>query len=155
MLLSDQVRSAAEVAAVDLGRHRLRDVPDPVQIWQLGDVVFPALRVADPGLTNLPAAVTSLVGRAEDLRRMSEAMHRSRVVTLTAGGGTGKTRLAIAAGEEELHRRADGVWFVDLTPISEGSLVGAAVAAGLGLSLVAGDAYGQIVDFVASKDLSA
>ena len=90
MLLSDQVRSAAEVAAVDLGRHRLRDVPDPVQIWQLGDVVFPALRVADPGLTNLPAAATSLVGRAEDLRRISEALHRSRVVTLTAGGGTGK-----------------------------------------------------------------
>jgi predicted ATPase len=152
-LLTDPVRQAAGVSARDLGIHGLRDVGEPVQIWQLGDGEFPPLRVVNPGLTNLPAAATGLVGRSEDLRSIRKAFDTARVVTLTAGGGTGKTRLAVAVGEEELPHRADGVWFVDLTPVSDGSLVVSAVAAGLGLSLVTGDLSEQILDFVASKDL--
>ena len=153
VLLTDPVRQAAGVAVRDLGVHQLRDVGERVQIWQLGDGGFPALRVLDPDLTNLPPAVTGLVGRSEDLRRVRESLASSRVVTLTAGGGTGKTRLAMAVGEEELPNRGDGVWFVDLTPVTDGALVGPAVAAGLGLSLTTGDATEQILTYVAGKDL--
>jgi predicted ATPase/class 3 adenylate cyclase len=153
VLLTEPVRQAAEVSARDLGVHHLRDVADPVQIWQLGDGDFPPLRVVNPGLTNLPAAATALVGRSEDLRSIRKAFDTARAVTLTAGGGTGKTRLAVAVGEDELPHRVDGVWFVDLTPVSDGSLVVSAVASGLGLNLLAGDLSEQILDFVASKDL--
>lgn len=153
VLLTEPVRQAAEVSARDLGVHHLRDVADPLQIWQLGDGDFPPLRVVNPGLTNLPAAATDLVGRSEDLRNIRKAFDTARAVTLTAGGGTGKTRLAMAVGEDELPHRADGVWFVDLTPVSDGSLVVSAVAAGLGLNLLAGDPSEQILDFVANKDL--
>ncbi len=75
------------------------------------------------------------------------------MVTLTAGGGTGKTRLAVAVGELELPHRPDGVWFVDLTPLSDQKLVAQSVAGGLSLSLVSGDVTEQILDFVADKDL--
>ncbi len=151
VLLTDPVRQAAEVDARDLGVHVLRDVAEPVHIWQLGELEFPGVRVVDPGLTNLPTAATGLVGRSEDLRRVREALGAFRVVTLTAAGGTGKTRLAIAVGERELPEWPDGVWFVDLTPVSDGALVPVAVAAGLGLSLVTGDPTDQILDYLAAK----
>lgn len=153
VLLTESVRQAAEPVVTDLGVHRLRDVAEPLQVWQLGDDEFPPLRVIDPALTNLPVAATPLVGRSEDLLRVREALGSSRVVTLTAGGGTGKTRLALGVGELELPHRGDGVWFVDLSPVSDEALVAPSVAAGLGLSLVAGDATEQILDYVANKDL--
>jgi hypothetical protein len=86
VLLTDPVRQAAEVSVIDLGVHSLRDVAEPVQIWQLGDGEFPPLRVVDPNLTNLPTAATGLVGRSEELLRVRAALVSSRVVTLTAGG---------------------------------------------------------------------
>jgi class 3 adenylate cyclase len=63
VLLTDTVRQAAEVTVKDLGVHQLRDVAEPVQVWQLGDGEFPSLRVVDAGSTNLPVAATGLVGR--------------------------------------------------------------------------------------------
>ncbi len=153
-LLTELVRAAARVDEVlDLGVHHLRDVGEPLRLLQLGKDDFPPLRVIDPASTNLPVAPTSLVGRAEDLRRVREVLATQRLVTLTAGGGTGKTRLALAVGEQELLHRPDGVWFVDLTAVTDGAQVPAAVAAGLGLQLLSGDAIGQILEFLADKDL--
>jgi predicted ATPase len=91
--------------------------------------------------------------QAEEIRRVREALGQSRVVTLTAGGGTGKTRLATAVGEEVLPHRPDGIWFVDLTPVSDGELVPATVVAGLKLRLMSGDATAQILDYLSDKDL--
>ena len=153
-LVTEAVRVAGRIAGVvNLGVHRLRDVDEPVQLWQLGDGDFPRLRVVDPAATNLPVAPSRLIGREEYLRRVRGALAVDRLVTLTAGGGTGKTRVALAVGETELPHRADGVWFVDLTAVSDGAQVPAAVAAGLGLRLVAGDPTGQILDYVTGKDL--
>lgn len=74
-------------------------------------------------------------------------------MTLTAGGGTGKTRVALAVGEVELPERADGVWFVGLTPVSDESLFVPAIAAGLGLRTTADDVTGQVLDYVADRNL--
>jgi predicted ATPase/class 3 adenylate cyclase len=153
VLMTDPVRQAAGIAASDLGVHVLRDVSEPLQIWQLDCGDFPPLRVVDPQLTNPPSAPTTLVGRSDDLVRIRGALGSSRVVTLTAGGGTGKTRLAIAVGEQEMSDRPDGVWFVDLTPVSDEALVAPSIAAGLGLNLVSRDATEQILDYVANKNL--
>jgi len=153
VLLTDEVRSAANVSALELGTHLLRDVPDPVALWQLGEGEFPPLRVVDPDVTNLPAAATSLVGRVGEVERIRAALQSARLVSLVAGGGTGKTRLSIAVGERELPDRLDGVWFVDLTSVADGSRVAPHIAATMGLALTTGDAVDQVVAYMADKSL--
>ncbi|CAA9492601.1 MAG: Transcriptional regulator, AfsR family [uncultured Solirubrobacteraceae bacterium] len=63
---------------------------------------------------NLPAPLTSLVGRARELERITESLRATRLVTLTGPGGVGKTRLALTLARRQLSRRPDGVWIVDL-----------------------------------------
>ncbi|MCA1737153.1 MAG: hypothetical protein LC739_13965, partial [Actinobacteria bacterium] len=83
---------------------------------------------------NLPVQLTSFVHRAE-LVQVGELLSSSRLVTLTGPGGTGKTRLAIQAGAEEIDRHRDGVWFVPLAAITDHELVTSAVASVLSLQL--------------------
>lgn len=85
VLMTDPVRQAARAMARDLGVHQLRDVAEPIRVWQLGDGEFPPLRVVGPPVTYLPAASTPLVGRAKELRQARDALTSSRLVTLTAG----------------------------------------------------------------------
>jgi predicted ATPase len=69
---------------------------------------------------NLPAQLTSFVGRDDDLERVaSRLMAESRLVTLTGPGGAGKTRLAVEAGARMAERVPDGVWFVPLAPVRD------------------------------------
>ncbi|HEX2129810.1 MAG TPA: LuxR C-terminal-related transcriptional regulator [Solirubrobacterales bacterium] len=68
-----------------------------------------------PGQHNLPAPLTSLLGRATELHGVAEALRKSRLVTLTGPGGVGKTRLALELARRQVGRRAGGVWLVDLT----------------------------------------
>jgi predicted ATPase len=80
------------------------------------------------GLDNLPAPMSSLVGRARELERIGETLRRTRLVTLTGPGGVGKTRLALALAEREVGRRSAGVWLVDLAQRPEGPDVAPEVA---------------------------
>src|SRR5260370_9306817 len=80
------------------------------------------------GATNLPMALTPLIGRGRELESIGEIMGRSRLVTLTGPGGVGKTRLALELARRQIGRRGDGVWLVDLTaaPRPQGVAGGAA-----------------------------
>ena len=121
MLITDAVRTAAGVTGVsDLGVRTLRDVAEPLRLFQLGTETFAALRVMDPSMSNLPVRPTRLIGREVELGRIRGLLAESRLVTVTAVGGSGKTRLAIAVGEAELPHHRSGVWFVDLTAVSNG-----------------------------------
>jgi predicted ATPase/class 3 adenylate cyclase len=152
VLITDAVRTAAVAADVtDLGMRTLRDVAEPLRLFQLGTDAFPALRVIDPSLSNLPVRPTRMIGRETDMARIRGLLTESRLVTVTAVGGSGKTRLAIAVGEAELPHHRSGVWFVDLTAVSNGADVPAAIANGLGLNLTAGDQTAQILTFLADK----
>jgi non-specific serine/threonine protein kinase len=64
---------------------------------------------------NLPAPLTSLVGRAREMQSVGQTLARTRLVTLTGPGGVGKTRLALELAHRAAGSRADGVWLVDLT----------------------------------------
>src|SRR5690349_4313676 len=85
------------------------------------------------GVHNLPVALTSLVGRARELERVSATVRRTRLVTLTGPGGVGKTRLAVAVADRRVGRHPDGVWLVDLSTAAEAPDAAAEVARVLGL----------------------
>lgn len=121
----------------ELGAHRLKDLGHPETIFQL--VVeglrenFPPLRSLDnPELANnLPASLSPFVGRAVELEEVRQLVTSSRLVTLTGAGGSGKTRLALQVAAELLDGTGEGVWFVDLAPISNPDQVPATVIAAL------------------------
>src|SRR5436190_11212717 len=83
--------------------------------------------------TNLPAHVTSFVGRERELAAVRRVQAGTRLLTLTGPGGGGKTRLALALAEELLWAYPHGVWYVDLAPVSDPDLVPQALAAALAL----------------------
>ena len=77
---------------------------------------------------NLPASVSSFIGREQELREIHQRLREHRLVTLTGSGGTGKTRLALEAAVGELNHFADGVWLVELAGISTQDLVAQTIA---------------------------
>ena len=86
---------------------------------------------------NLPAALTSFIGRRREIAEMLALQERTRLLTLTGPGGVGKTRLGIEVVRQlaASDMAADGVWLVDLSGVRDGRLVPAAAAASLGLEL--------------------
>jgi predicted ATPase/DNA-binding SARP family transcriptional activator len=77
---------------------------------------------------NLPAQASSFVGREGELSELRGLLSSARVLTLTGAGGVGKTRLALEVAGAVLGRWRDGVWFVDLAPLSDPTLVAAKLA---------------------------
>ena len=83
---------------------------------------------------NLPAQLTSYVGRDEEVREIKELLLEHRLVVLTGAGGSGKTRLALKVGEEMQFAYRDGVWFVELANLLEPPLVLGAIANALNIT---------------------
>lgn len=121
----------------DLGEHRLKDLADSEHVWQLtapGLVeTFPPLRSLDSMPNNLPRQVTPLIGRADVLGELETLVEGEPLVTLVGSGGVGKTRVALQVAADLLDGSGDGVWFVDLAPLTGPSLVGNTIATVLGL----------------------
>jgi predicted ATPase/DNA-binding SARP family transcriptional activator len=82
---------------------------------------------------NLPAPVSSFIGRERQLSELRELLSRARVITLTGGGGVGKTRLALQLATTMSGSSDDGPWFVDLAPLTDATLVAAKLAGVLGV----------------------
>ncbi len=117
----------------DLGDHRLKDLADPEHLYQLGAVAFAPLKSLSN--TNLPTPASSMVGRRSEVDDLSDLLGngRSRLVTLTGPGGTGKTRLAVEVASALLPRFVDGVFFVELAPITDPRLVVSEIVQALGI----------------------
>ena len=139
--------SPGQVTLLDLGDQRLADLAHPERIFQVVHpglhADFPPLRTAGAPHHNLPAALTSFVGRADEIDAVVGHLGRSRLVTLVGSGGAGKTRLALEAAAAVLERFPDGAWLVDLAPVRNPSLVAHEVAAAVGLdpSALAGSGH--------------
>jgi predicted ATPase/DNA-binding CsgD family transcriptional regulator len=80
----------------------------------------------------LPSPLTSFVGRATERAELADALKHHRLVTAVGPGGVGKTRLALTVAADVAHRYADGSWYVDLVPVTDTAMIGAAVAGALG-----------------------
>jgi len=131
-----------QTALRDLGSHRLKDLAHPEQVYQLiapdlPQKFFP-LRSLDALPNNLPLQLTSFVGREDEIESVKTLVDLHRLTTLVGTGGVGKTRLALQAGADLLDRYEDGVWFVELAPLSDGTLIVSELAPLFGVQ-VAGD----------------
>ena len=122
-------RRARDMLATELGLEPGEDLRRLEQAVLRQEVPAAAL----PARHNLPAPLTSFVGRGPDLARLERLLREARLVTLTGTGGTGKTRLAVEAGARVVGRFPDGVWLAELAGIADPGLVAAQVMGALGV----------------------
>lgn len=122
----------------DLGAQPLRDLPRPEHVMQLChpdlNNEFPPLRALNSVVShNLPAQLTTFVGRQTEMAEVRSMVVDNRLVTLTGAGGSGKTRLAVEVTAQRAAEIPDGVWCVDLAPLTNPAVVTVTVARTLGL----------------------
>jgi predicted ATPase len=132
VLVSQSTRELIDANVLDLGLHRLKGLSEPERLYQLGLDEFPPL--ATLAHTNLPVPPTVFVGRDDELGEISVLLSRSktRLVTVTGPGGSGKTRLALRVAEGLADQFPDGIWFVDFAPLDDPALVLSTVARAVG-----------------------
>ncbi|MBX3083523.1 MAG: protein kinase [Anaerolineae bacterium] len=108
----------------DLGRHRLREINETVHIFQAVSEKFPLnaapVHSLTPRPTNLPAQITSLIGREQHVAEIGRLMRQPnvRLLSLLGPGGIGKTRLSIEVGASLLDEYEDGIYFIPLAPLN-------------------------------------
>src|SRR2546421_1399214 len=109
-----------------------------------------------PFPNNLPGELTSFVGRRREIAEVRRllATTSNRLLTLTGAGGCGKTRLALRVASHLLKEYRDGVWFVDLAPLSDPALVPQAVVSALGVQEQPGRTLTEtLVDYLKPRKL--
>ncbi|MDX1467942.1 MAG: adenylate/guanylate cyclase domain-containing protein [Acidimicrobiia bacterium] len=159
--VTKEVLADQDLQFLDLGMHRLRDIPNPEHIHQLlypgAKREFSPLRSLDAQPNNLPIELTSFIGRENEVDEVSELLSNRRLVTLTGVGGTGKTRLATRVARDVLGIYPDGAWFVGLASIADADLVVGHVAAPFGVREI--ETYGDrglldvLCDYLQDKTL--
>jgi predicted ATPase/class 3 adenylate cyclase len=126
----------------ELGSMRLRDLASPERIHQVMHATlrekFPALRTLEATPNNLAQQLTTFVGRKRELAEVRALLNNTRLLTLSGAGGIGKTRLSQQLAADVLDDFPDGVWFVELAPLSDPRLVPQSVAFVLGVKEEAG-----------------
>jgi predicted ATPase/class 3 adenylate cyclase len=132
-LLDDSIRLR------DLGSHRLKSLSGSQRLFQLEaeglPSEFPPLNTLDNRPTNLPAQLSTFIGRERELAETRELLERDdvRLLTLVGTGGTGKTRLALRLAADVVDGYKHGVFFVYLAPVRDWELVAPTIARVLGL----------------------
>ncbi|HET7095080.1 MAG TPA: tetratricopeptide repeat protein, partial [Thermomicrobiales bacterium] len=166
VLLTDVARRLAAgclpegVTLRDLGRHRLRDLLAPEDVWQLvipgAPDHFPPLASLERHPTNLPSQPNALIGREPDLAAIATLLAQpgTRLLTLTGPGGTGKTRLALQAAADGIDAWPDGAFFVELAALSDPALLLPHIAEALGVREGSGlDLHGALLSYLSGKTL--
>lgn len=126
----------------ELGAVRLRDLASPERVHQLDHpglrTSFPPLRSLEATPNNLSQQLDSFVGREQVQAEVQQLLARSRLLTLLGMGGIGKSRLSVQLGAELVGEYIDGVWLVELAPLTDPEQVPQAVAGVLGVKEEAG-----------------
>jgi len=129
---SRRERIAAGVSLRDLGTVRLKGLTTSEAVYQLVHPTlyqnFPALRELEATPNNLPQQITSFIGRQRERIEAQALLTRTRLLTLLGMGGLGKARLSLQIAADVMEAYPDGVWFVDLAPITDPSLVASEAA---------------------------
>ena len=113
----------------------------------------PMLRRARSTPNNIPANLPALVGRERELAEIQAALAQSRLVTIAGAGGVGKTCLALQCAAQAVPQHEHGAWFVNLAPITDGTLVAPAMLAALEAGGAdAGDDLSRLVEHLRARD---
>lgn len=147
-----------EILFRNLGERRLKDLVQPVRLFQIQTSGlredFPPLNTLDARPNNLPVQLTSFIGREEEMKQIKNALKESRLLTLIGPGGTGKTRSALQIAADVIDDYTNGVWFIELASKSEKDFLANAVAQVLGIpesnSISAED---SLIEFLKEKNL--
>ena len=142
----------------DLGEYSLKDFLQPQTIYQLRapDLPsdFPPLKTLQSVRNNLPLNLTSFIGRERELAEAQEKLAAARLLTLIGPGGTGKTRLSLQVALEQIGHFKDGVWLVELAPITDAALIFSAIASVFHLHEVQGiPLLNTVMDYLRAKEL--
>ena len=148
----------SDVTLQDMGEHRLKDLRAPLRLYQVNvpDLPkdFPAIKSLDTQPNNLPAQLTSFIGREKEIDEIKASLNSARLVTLTGSGGTGKTRLSIEVGTQLLPNFSNGVWMIELAPLSDESQIIPALAQAFGLQeLPFNPLKNLVLDYLRDKKL--
>lgn len=148
----------AGVSLVDLGVHKLKDLVEPQQLYQVetDDLPrnFPPLRLLGGRPTNLPRRLTPFVGRDRELAELQALVASSPLVTLTGPGGVGKTRMALQVALAVINEFPDGVWLVELGKVSDETLVAHSIATALSVAEQPGrDLQDTLVEYLRNRRL--
>jgi len=125
----DELLSSAngEISFMDLGERRLKDLIQPVRIYQITAAglrsEFPQLNTLDVRPNNLPVQISNFIGREQDIKFIRESLRKSSIVTITGTGGSGKTRLALQTGAELCDEFEAGVWLIELAQLNNADLI--------------------------------
>jgi predicted ATPase len=137
---------------VDLGSHQLRDLPERLQLFQLGSGEFAALRGVEGARDSLPSRRTRLIGRDREVGEIVGLLGSSRLVTIVGPGGIGKTSAALETAGKVSGSFPGGAHFVDLATVTDGDDVVGAVCRGI--QLVVGAApYDELVAFLTDSEV--
>jgi Adenylate and Guanylate cyclase catalytic domain/AAA ATPase domain len=121
----------AGLELTELGEHRLKDIAEPVAIYQLGEERFPPLKTISN--TNVPRPASSFIGRETELAQVLGMLEQgARLLTLTGPSGSGKTRLALEAATALIPQYKAGVFWVGLASLRDPSLVTTTISQNLG-----------------------
>ena len=107
----------------DFGERRLKDLIAPMRIFQVVSdklqTEFPPIKTLDVRPNNIPVQLTSFIGRDIEIPEIKSSLEKSRLVTLLGPGGTGKTRLSIQVGADLIDDFPNGVFLIELAPVSD------------------------------------
>jgi predicted ATPase/class 3 adenylate cyclase len=148
----------AGVSLKALGTHRLKDLAEPTEIYQLVHpelpADFPPLRSLDALANNLPIQTTRFIGRQREVAAVRELVTFQRLLTLSGTGGAGKTRLALQVAADLVDTFKDGVWLVEMGPVADPALVPQAVATVLSVREEPGRSpLSTLVEFARSRHM--
>jgi len=122
---------------LDMQEHRLKGLLNPEHLWQVFSAglqkEFPPLQSLNDIPNNLPIKLTTFIGRENEITELKNELKEHLLVTLTGSGGTGKTRLSLQVAAEVLDSFPQGVWFLELAPVTDPALVPNTLANLLGL----------------------
>ncbi len=147
-----------DALVTDLGWHALRGFEGRERLWQvtpkrLANHIFPPPRTVDVRRTNLPAQVSSFVGRGQEFKQLETAIAEGgQAITVVGQGGAGKTRLALRAAGELLGDFPGGVWSCELVGADDTESLCAALAAGLGIHVDGSSPVTRIGEVLAASE---
>jgi predicted ATPase/class 3 adenylate cyclase len=146
----------AGVTATDMGDHALKDLTRPEHVYQLNmpglPDSFPPLKSLDAVPNNLPQQLTDFVGRDSELAEAKHLLKETRLLTILAPGGTGKTRLAIQAAADMTDEYPDGVFFISLAELRTSDDIVQTVSESIGVAFSSDDEpLDQLLKYLVNK----